>query len=270
MAKRVWAVYFSATGTTKKIVCTIAEHLAKTLELPWETRDFTLPEARKETYVFEKEDIVILGTPVYAGRVPNVLLPFIKTIQGNETIVIPVVVYGNRNFDDALAELRDLCNEQGFRCCAAAAFVGEHSFSNVLAAGRPDYVDLNEAAKFAEKIAERINRGAIKEHLHVAGNSPSPGYYKPKGANGEPIDIRKVKSLVNDRCNNCKVCVYVCPMGSISAENVREYTGICIKCGACIKRCPKGARYYTDEGYLYHKKDLEETWKRRAGVVIWF
>ncbi|MPN11374.1 hypothetical protein SDC9_158675 [bioreactor metagenome] len=78
------------------------------------------------------------------------------------------------------------------------------------------------------------------------------------------IDIRKVKPKTNDKCNNCGICVKVCPMGSISSENVREYTGICIKCGACIKKCPQNAKYYDDENYLYHKKDLEEEFQRRA------
>ena len=230
MAKKVWAVYFSATGTTEKVVCTIAANLARELEASWVTRNFTQPSAREEAYRFGEDDIVVLGTPVYAGRVPNVLLPFLKSIRGNETAVFPVVVYGNRNFDDALAELCDLCDTQGFRCGAAAAFVGEHAFSNVLAAGRPDPLDLKEAVRFAEKAADVIERDAIKEHLTVAGNSPSPGYYQPKGPDGEAIDIRKVKPLVNDRCNDCKKCVSLCPMGSIMEEHVDQYQGICIKC----------------------------------------
>lgn len=64
--------------------------------------------------------------------------------------------------------------------------------------------------------------------------------------------------VTNDRCIDCKLCVEICPMGSISYDDVREYTGICIKCGACIKRCPMGAKYYEDAGYLYHKQELEE------------
>ncbi len=59
-------------------------------------------------------------------------------------------------------------------------------------------------------------------------------------------------------------------MGSINPENVREYTGICIKCGACVKKCPPGAKYYDDPGYLYHKTELEEGYKRRAEVRLFF
>lgn len=106
------------------MVCTIAGTLAWELGIDWEARDFTLPAAREEAYQFQEDDLVVLGTPVYAGRVPNVLLPFLKTVRGDHTPAIPVVVYGNRNFDDALAELRDILENQGFLCGAAAAFVG--------------------------------------------------------------------------------------------------------------------------------------------------
>ena len=64
-----------------------------------------------------------------------------------------MVLFGNRNFDDGLIELRDILENTGFHTVAAAAFVGEHSFSKTLAAGRPDADDMKEALAFAGKIA---------------------------------------------------------------------------------------------------------------------
>ncbi len=270
--KKVWAVYFSATDTTKKTVLTIADEAARLLGAEREDYDFTLPGMRENGFAAGKDDLVIFGTPVYAGRVPNVLLKYLATIQGNGALAVPVVLFGNRNFDDGLIELRDILENTGFHTVAAAAFVGEHSFSKTLAAGRPDADDMKEALAFAGKIAEKVKglpEGEAPAPVEVEGvPHPYRGYYQPRDRKGVSIDIRKVKSLVSDACDDCKICADVCPMGSISHENVREYTGICIKCGACIKKCPKQARYYEDEGYLYHQHELEEGYTRRAAISL--
>ena len=270
--KKVWAVYFSATDTTKKTVLTIADEAARLLGAEREDYDFTLPGMRENGFAAGKDDLVIFGTPVYAGRVPNVLLKYLATIQGNGALAVPVVLFGNRNFDDGLIELRDILENTGFHTVAGAAFVGEHSFSKTLAAGRPDADDMKEALAFAGKIAEKVKglpEGEAPAPVEVEGvPHPYRGYYQPRDRKGVSIDIRKVKSLVSDACDDCKICADVCPMGSISHENVREYTGICIKCGACIKKCPKQARYYEDEGYLYHQHELEEGYTRRAAISL--
>ena len=270
--KKVWAVYFSATDTTKKTVLTIADEAARLLGAEREDYDFTLPGMRENGFAAGKGDLVIFGTPVYAGRVPNVLLKYLATIQGNGALAVPVVLFGNRNFDDGLIELRDILENTGFHTVAAAAFVGEHSFSKTLAAGRPDADDMKEALAFAGKVAEKVKglpKGEAPAPVEVEGvPHPYRGYYQPRDRKGVSIDIRKVKSLVSDACDDCKICADVCPMGSISHENVREYTGICIKCGACIKKCPKQARYYEDEGYLYHQHELEEGYTRRAAISL--
>ena len=270
--KKVWAVYFSATDTTKKTVLTITDEAARLLGAEREDYDFTLPGMRENGFAAGKDDLVIFGTPVYAGRVPNVLLKYLATIQGNGALAVPVVLFGNRNFDDGLIELRDILENTGFHTVAAAAFVGEHSFSKTLAAGRPDADDMKEALAFAGKVAEKVKglpEGEAPAPVEVDGvPHPYRGYYQPRDRKGVSIDIRKVKSLVSDACDDCKICADVCPMGSISHENVREYTGICIKCGACIKKCPKQARYYEDEGYLYHQHELEEGYTRRAAISL--
>ena len=270
--RQVWAVCFSATDTTKKTVLTIADEAARLLGAEREDYDFTLPGMRENGFAAGKDDLVIFGTPVYAGRVPNVLLKYLATIQGNGALAVPVVLFGNRNFDDGLIELRDILENTGFHTVAAAAFVGEHSFSKALAAGRPDADDMKEALAFAGKVAEKVKglpEGEVPAPVEVEGvPHPYRGYYQPRDRKGVSIDIRKVKSLVSDACDDCKICADVCPMGSISHENVREYTGICIKCGACIKKCPKQARYYEDEGYLYHQHELEEGYTRRAAISL--
>lgn len=264
---KVWAVYFSPTNTTKKIVTAVTGCLSQELKLPKETYDFTVPEVRTHGVTFKKEDIVVFGIPTYAGRIPNVLLKYLATVRAEGALAVPIALYGNRNFDDSLIELRNLLEENGFHTVAGAAFIGEHSFSKTLAKNRPDIKDMMIAGQFAKKAADKIKKiedVSTLQPVEVKGETPIRTYYQPRDRKGMPIDIRKVKPLTKETCINCGICADVCPMGSISRENVAEFTGICIKCGACIKKCPVEAKYYEDEGYLYHKTELELGYERRA------
>ncbi|MDD2483557.1 MAG: ferredoxin, partial [Eubacteriales bacterium] len=57
------AMYFSATGTTKKIVEAVAKKLA--LELTgadeFKTIDFTMKPVREQVASFTKDDLVVIG-----------------------------------------------------------------------------------------------------------------------------------------------------------------------------------------------------------------
>ncbi|HBV89229.1 MAG TPA: ferredoxin [Desulfosporosinus sp.] len=259
MEKQINAMYFSATDTTRKVVSGIAEGIATSIGegLTVNTIDFTLPDARKDPMPFCKDDVVVLGVPVYAGRVPNVLLKYLNSITGNGALAIPIVVYGNRNYDDALIELKDILELNGFKVIAGGAFVGEHSFSRILGKDRPDEKDITVAREFAKQIAQKITSPDYRTSISVKGNTPYRKYYMPKNVDGSPVDIRKVTPKTNSDCINCKLCVEVCPMGSIDYEDVSKLNGICIKCGACIKKCPAQAKYYDSEDYLRHKYELE-------------
>lgn len=260
MNNKINTMYFSPTGTTKKVVSEIANKISHNIsnnEITLNNIDFTLSRVRKETVSFTEEDIVIIGVPVYAGRVPNVLLKYLNSIKGNGALAVSVVVYGNRNYDDALVELKDILESNGFKVIAAGAFIGEHSFSKILAKNRPDEKDMHIVNDFADQIYAKIITKDEIQTVAVNGNKPYRKYYMPKNKDGVPVDIRKVVPKTNSNCNNCKLCVNICPMDSIDYMDVSKLNGICIKCGACIKICPTNAKYYDDEDYLRHKYELE-------------
>ncbi|MDR3543455.1 MAG: EFR1 family ferrodoxin [Desulfosporosinus sp.] len=259
MNKTINSLYFSATDTTKKIVSGIAKGISATIEgeMTINTIDFTLPKVRIKAVSFSERDIVVIGVPVYAGRVPNVLLNYLNSLTGNGALAIPVVVYGNRNYDDALIELTDILEFNGFKVIAGGAFIGEHSFSVTLAKNRPDEQDMAIVSDFSKQISTKI---ITQERIHtvaVNGNRPYRNYYMPLKKDGSSVDLRKVVPKTNSNCLACKLCVNACPMGSIDAEDVSKLIGICIKCGACIKKCPAQAKYYDDKDYLRHKQELE-------------
>ena len=265
---KLYQVYFSPTGSTKKTIQKIGSTLSSLLDLELETIDFTCPETRKLSYSFEKDDIVLIGTPVYAGRVPNLLLDFLQNnLIGNGSNAVCVVSFGNRNFDEALTELQLISKRNGFKIISSGAFIGEHSFSRILAKNRPDASDLLCAEKLANLTYARLLDADFSE-IAIDLDYVLKPYYRPSDSNGNFINILKVKPKTKSSCTNCGICAKVCPMGSISFENASEYTGVCIKCGACEKQCPISAKYYDDEGYLFHKTDLEHTFSARKEPIL--
>lgn len=272
----VYGVYFSATGTTEKVVRCAADAAADVLKAARQDICFNLPRDRERMLSFEAGDLVIFGVPVYAGRVPNLLLPYIKErIFGGGAASVPVVLFGNRNFDDALIELRDLLEECGFHTVAAGAFVGEHAFSRILGEGRPDGTDLALSEQLGRRAADLLLNAVSKPSIcsadsgiapvSVPGNQPPGPYYTPRDRYGNAIDILKVRPKTDEsKCGGCGLCAELCPLGSVDPQNPAQITGICMKCGACVKKCPSQAKYFDDPGYLYHKKELEEMYERRA------
>ena len=272
MINQISTMYFSATDTTKKVVSAIGMKLSQNIdkEMSINSIDFTLPKAREKAVSFTNQDILIIGVPVYAGRVPNVLLKYLNSITGNGALAVPVVVYGNRNYDDALIELKDILELNGFKVIGGGAFIGEHSFSKTLAKNRPDEKDMDIAEAFANQIYTKITTQDKIQTIAVNASRPYRQYYIPKNKDGIAVDIRKVTPKTNSNCNDCKICANICPMGSIDFEDVSKLNGICIKCGACIKKCPMNAKYYDDEDYLRHKHELEVdfTYRREPELFL--
>ena len=158
-------VYFSPTGTTKAAVRGIARGIdcSNVEEL-----DITRPDARKQSLQTSEQDLLIVGVPVYMGRVPALVTGWLHTIQAHNTPAVCVVVYGNRAYEDALLELNDILTGRGCKPIAGAAFIGEHSFSTAetpTAVGRPDAGDLEHAELFGQKIQEKLRSVASADRI---------------------------------------------------------------------------------------------------------
>lgn len=272
--ERIYAAYFSPTHTTRRLVSCLANALAALLEAEYVERDFTLPEGRIVPMSGRSGELWVVGLPVYAGRLPNLLLKYLESWHADHALVLPVVMFGNRSYGNALVELHDLLTNKGFLPVGGAAFVGQHSFACTLAAGRPDAKDLSVATGFAGMVAERVKNFNYEVilPLNIKGQGAPDygGYYQPLGEDGVPVRFLKAKPMTTDVCDECGLCVAVCPMGAIDSERPSQVTGICIKCNACIHVCPKNAKMFTDEAYLSHIRFLESHYTVPAASIELF
>ena len=268
--ERIEAVYFSATGVTGKVVRMLAEALAEELSLPLTCRSFTRLPEREGTLQFGPGDLVIVGTPTYAGRVPNKLLPDLETkLRGGGALAVPVVTFGERAFDNSLAELCAVLEADGFHAAAAGAFPGRHAFTDVLGGGRPDRDDEGRIRDLAGRIAGKLREmDGPPPPVRVPGDPAAP-YYVPKGLDGGPARFVKAKPQTDrSKCCGCGVCARACPMGAIDPADVAEVPGTCIKCQSCVRKCTHHAKYFDDPAFLSHVAMLERDFREPKECAV--
>ena len=246
----VHLIYFSATYTTRKVVRLIGKHMGR----PVSEHDITR-RGPKEPITFEANDLVILGTPVYSGRIPVQAAKALQQFQGTNTPAIIVCVYGNRDYDDALLELKETVEAQGFHVVSAGAFIARHSIFPDVAADRPDDNDVGIIGNFADRSAGLLRRTpdvALLTGLEVKGNHP---YREIK-----PIPLQPHG---NHRCDRCGVCVKQCPVQAIPEQSPRRtIKDKCISCGRCIVVCPQNARHF---GGIKYKIGSKKFFKAYSG-----
>lgn len=225
-------VYFSATYSTRNIMRIIGRRINGYVS----EYDITKENPQIELKCKE-EDLLLIGVPVYAGRIPPIAKEALNKLKGNNTPAIIVCVYGNRDYDDALLELKNEMESRGFKIVSAAAFIAQHSIFPMVGKDRPDNRDILKIKAFADRTADllRFSTDIISlPEIDVPGNFP----YK------EPGKI-PVKPKGNKKCDKCGICVKLCPVQAIPAEypNKTEKK-TCISCGRCVVVCPQEARSF--------------------------
>ncbi len=247
-------IYFSAKLTTKKYVKSIAEAINITntsfhdVTSATTTNDIKIPAS----------SLAIFAAPVYAGRIPALAAERFASFKGDNTPAMIFCTYGNRAFDDALLELKDLVTGNGFKVISAAAFVACHSIFPNIAAERPFAYDIKDATDFAAQslqLLSSLDTIADAPNLQLPGNYPyrnveSTFFFAPK----------RNKHL----CDHCGACARLCPTKAIDADSLEIDTAKCISCGHCIAVCPKQAKKFGGIKYQIAK----QMFTKKIGAAI--
>ncbi len=234
--RRLTCLFFSAAYTTQRCV----EAVAESMNMPVSVMMNIADHSSMEFVEFRETDVLIVGVPVYGGRIPEMAAHSLRQLNGNGASAVGIVVYGNRDYDDALLELTDLLKKTGFRMLGAGAFIGQHSIFPKVGTGRPDGSDMERLAEFGAECKARLSKDADYGAFQVKGRYP---YKKYSGVPLHPeCDVAK--------CNRCGICVKMCPAGAIKAESPEKPDlNKCISCGRCIYVCARKARLYTGLKY---------------------
>lgn len=224
---KLYEICFSPTGGTKKAADILAKELAEEIQ-PVDLTDSSMDFS---DISLDENNIAVIAVPSYGGRVPELAVKRLSLIKGNSAKAVLVCVYGNRAYEDTLAELQDTAKQAGFRIISAAAAIAEHSIARQFAAGRPDEQDQIQLREFAKKIQAKLTAGDISEPS-IPGNRP----YKKGGGSG------MVPKPTKD-CVKCGLCAEKCPVQAIDQNDPAKVDGkLCFSCMRCVSICPHSAR----------------------------
>ncbi len=226
----LFTFFFSPSDTTRKYAKAMTDAFGEESQLI----DLTHGPCEIESELVDG-DTALLISPVYAGRIPAMAADLFRQIDGHGMKAIVAVVYGNRDYDDALLELADIAAEGGFEVIAAGAFIAQHCIFPKVANGRPDASDIAVAADFIKRAKEsgKLDISTIK------GNRP----YKTPGE----VPLRPQTD--EKECRSCGVCAHECPTGAIDPVTLTTDKDKCITCCRCIAVCQSHARKF--KGLMY-------------------
>ena len=237
-------IVFSPTGGTQRV----SDYLCRGMGIECIMTDLCVKAAEIQLPNIDKEDMAVIAMPVFAGRVPALAVERLRLINSNGAKCVVVAVYGNRAYDDALLEMKDVATEIGFRVIAAVAAVAEHSIIRKYGKGRPDADDEQTLRQFGVDIMKKaemkdflmlsdclLRKDKVEDNNypmpHVTGNRP----YKQAGKVPQPKGRRG--------CNRCGICAKQCPAEAIPLNDPKKVdTTKCISCMKCVSVCPTRSR----------------------------
>lgn len=252
--KNVHLIYFSPAYSTRKIIRLIGESISQSFT------EYDITQGLDSDLFFTENDFVVFAMPVYAGRIPYYAAKYLEKVKGDNTLASVVCVYGNRDYDDALLELQDVAEQNGFNVISGAALIARHSIFPSVAENRPDTRDLGIIKEFTDKTVVILNDKETRHKVDIRGNRP---YRVP----GKVPFVPKA----NKKCNSCGTCVKPCPTEAIPKENPKMTDKkLCISCARCINVCPQNARQFGGLVYKIANSQFRSKYANRREPELFF
>jgi ferredoxin len=193
-----------------------------------------------------RRDCLFVGSPVYRDVAVPPVMDLIDALPAVEGVAAaPFVTWGAVTSGIALWQMGRALMEKGFVLAGAAAVVAEHCMMwrsrTPSGAGRPDPEDDRKVKDWARKIFEGLQNGAPPPlPLDALDYHPRGLAEEMKEKLGKPWQI--VPKTVNEQtCTLCGVCVEECPVGAISLDPVPVFADACFDCFNCVRLCPEEA-----------------------------
>lgn len=162
MIRRVTGIYYSPVGGTAIMTERLARRIGKLLsdssseEISVECCDLLRDDLSGMT--IDDETIVVIGMPVYVGKIPLPAIKAIEQISGNGAMAVAAVSYGSRSYGNALFELKTIAEDLGFKLVGAGAFLISYMAIRGSSNSMNPSLDLDSMGDFSRAVSDKIKR----------------------------------------------------------------------------------------------------------------
>lgn len=230
-------LYFSATGNSKYVAELFCKRMNATCRSIEENVDFDA--------IIASEEVVGFCYPIYASRVPRLMREFAakhaKALKHKKLIIFCTQMCfsgdGARAFTDIFP--------RGFaEVIYAEHFPMPNNVCNLFVAPLASARGLQRYRKNTHRkmqaVCEDITNGIIKKR---GFNPVSRALGLMQGASFPSMEEKaKNKVWIDGECNQCGLCVSICPVKNLACENGKVMPkNNCMMCYRCINKCPKKA-----------------------------
>jgi flavodoxin/ferredoxin len=249
-------IYFSQTGNTEKVARAIAQGLAEVGPSPQLIR---LEEARKVD--LSQFDLIGVGTPVFYYKEPFNVKDFLKKglppLKGKHAFLFITMGGHPANI---LSRLAKLIEKKGAAVIGAFQAFGYDTYPPYRGQdrrkGHPTDEELQEAKKFGRDLLGYLERIHSGEKFLFPRFKREYGKFFRLSLILKPPFMRFIlpkKTLIQEKCTACGICVQKCPVGNITLGPLPQFGDKCIYCYFCERICPEEA-IFCDWSFI--KKNL--------------
>lgn len=177
MINRVIGLHFSPLGRTAKIteriVKEIAAELDRVMACDVVCEDYDLLDMITESPEFGNDSIVVIGVPAHVGKIPMPAARVLNELDGGGALAVTLVSYGTPTYGNALYELHNYAEENGFTVVGAGAFVTRHFRKDGIDRNGSDIEYAEILQEFCRAVSHKLKRlsGSEMEELRI---KPAP------------------------------------------------------------------------------------------------